>query len=65
MFPTLHTYGIDQFLVLSKYDILEGGPLPSLVDHNEDLCAAWFRLQIGDQGLYLFAVHMPTPRDQL
>jgi hypothetical protein len=65
MFPTLHARGHDQFLVLSKYEIEDGGIMPDLVDEKDRPVAAWFKLKVGGQGLYLFAVHMPTPRDQL
>jgi vancomycin resistance protein VanJ len=65
MFPTLHARGHDQFLVLSKYEIEDGGILHDLLDQEDRPVAAWFKLKIGEQGLYLFNVHMPTPRDQL
>lgn len=65
MFPTFHARGHDQFLLLSKYEIEDGGIMPDLVDEEDRPVAAWFKLKVGGQGLYLFAVHMPTPRDQL
>jgi len=64
MFPDRYLRGEDQFLVISRFPILNGGVLP-LVDLEERPVAAWFEVDINGFEIYVFALHMPTPRDQL
>ena len=36
-----------------------------MTDAEDRPVAAWFEVDLNGQGIYVFAVHMPTPRDQL
>jgi len=64
MFPEAYLRGHDQFLVVSKYPVLNGGVL-DMNDAEGRPVAAWFEIDLNGQGIYVFAVHMPTPRAQL
>ncbi len=64
LFPEYYMRGEDQFLVISKYPIVNGGVL-DLVDLEKRPVAAWFEVDLNGAGVYVFALHMPTPRDQL
>ena len=64
MFPEAYLHGYDQFLVISKYPVLNGGVL-DMSDAEGRPVAAWFEIDLNGQGIYVFAVHMPTPRAQL
>lgn len=64
LFPEYYMRGEDQFLVISKYPIINGGVL-DLTDLDEVPVAAWFEVDLNGIGIYVFALHMPTPRDQL
>lgn len=64
MFPDKYLRGEDQFLIISKFPIINGGVLP-LVDLEDRPVAAWFEIDLNGFEIYVFALHMPTPRDQL
>lgn len=64
MFPEAYLRGHDQFLLVSKYPILNGGVL-DMADAEGRPVAAWFEVDLNGQGIYVFALHMPTPRAQL
>lgn len=56
--------GDQQFLIISKYPILNGGLLDMKDEHGHSI-AAWYEIDINGYQIYLFALHLPTPRDQL
>lgn len=64
MFPEHYLSGQDQFLLISRHRIVNGGVLP-LRDAEDVPVAAWFEVDVNGRGIYVFVLHMPTPRDQL
>ncbi len=63
-FPDRYVGGYDQFLLISKFPIRNGGLLP-MVDAENRPVASWFELDVNGRALYVFNLHMPTPRDQM
>lgn len=53
-----------QFLILSRYPIVNSGLL-DMKDERGDPIAAWYEIDIHGHHIYLFSIHLPTPRDQI
>jgi|GEM_PF-1213929 len=56
--------GDHQFLIISKYPIVNGGLL-DMQDERGDPIAAWYEVDVNGYHIYVFALHLPTPRDEL